>query len=208
MEDKRVKKYLSILISLLLIASFGFAGCTAVQKEVVTAGIDIAPIHTITTEIGTLNLTAYDKDGNVKWQEFARLNALADEGEQLFLNCTLITTGCPTTFYLRLFNDTPAETDTLADLTGEPSTFGYAACEITRDASGWPTLALDSGDYMATSSEETFSASGGSWGPVTYAVLATTSNNTGKLVAYAALSTSRTLANGESLKVVYNLKMQ
>lgn len=158
-------------------------------------------------EAGTFHWKHIAADGTVI-DEWETQNALADEGEQLFLNCTLIATGCPTTFYLRLFNDTPAETDTLADLTGEPSTNGYAASEIPRTDVGWPTLALDSGDYQATSSTETFSASGGSWGPVTYAVLATSSDSSGKLVSYTALSTSRTLASGESLQVTYKLKLQ
>ena len=73
---------------------------------------------------------------------------------------------------------------------------------------GWPTLALDAGDYQATSKQLTFTASGGSIGPVTYAVIATTSDNTGQLLAYAALSQSRTLASGESLTVTYRLKQQ
>jgi hypothetical protein len=163
--------------------------------------------RSVARETGIFQWTHLDASGNVL-DQWTTTNGLADEGEQLFLNCTLIATGCPTTFYLRLFNDTPAETDTLADLTGEPSGNGYAAIEVTRDATGWPTLALDTGDYQATSKTVTFSASGGSWGPVTYAVLATTSNNTGKLVSYTALSTSRTLANGESLQVTYKLKLQ
>jgi hypothetical protein len=161
----------------------------------------------VATETGYFEWKHFDRDGKLIWSDVTT-NGLADEGEQAFLNCTLRATSCPTTFYLRLFNDTPAETDTLADLTGEPSTNGYAAVEITRDATGWPTLALDTGDYQATSKTATFSASGGSWGPVTYAVLATSSDSSGKLISYTALSTSRTLANGESLQVTYKLKLQ
>lgn len=164
-------------------------------------------LSTVGREAGYFEFTAYDRDGNIKWQETTE-NGLADEGEQLFLDCVLRATSCPTTFFLRLYNDTPTETDTLSTLTGEPSTNGYAAQELTRNSSGWPTLALDSGDYQATSATVTFSASGGSWGPVTYAVLATTSNNTGRLVSFTALSTSRTLASGESLQVTYRLKLQ
>lgn len=159
-------------------------------------------------ESGSFHWKHIAADGTVI-DEWDTKNALADEGESIFLDCTLRATSCPTTFYLRLFNDTPAETDTLADLTGEPAgTYAYAAQEMPRTSGGWPTLALDSGDFQATSSTETFSATGGSWGPVTYAVLATTSDNAGKLVSYTALSTSRTLASGESLQVTYSLKLQ
>lgn len=158
-------------------------------------------------EIGTFHWKHIAADGTIL-AEWNTSNALADEGESVFLDCTLRATSCPTTFYLRLFNDTPTETDTLSSLTGEPTTNGYTAQEITRNSSGWPTLALDSGDFQATSSTETFSASGGSWGPVTHAVLATSTDSSGKLIAYTALSTSRTLAAGESLQVTYRLKLQ
>ena len=173
------------------------------------AGRAPAPVQVAAAkEVGYFDFRAYDRDGNLIWQELDRPNGLADEGESIFLDCVLRATNCPTTFYLRLFNDTPGETDTLADLTGEPSTNGYTKQQLTRDATGWPTLALDTGDYQATSATKTFAASGGSWGPVTYCVLATSSDNTGKLVSYVALSQSRTLADGESLQVTYKLKLQ
>lgn len=156
---------------------------------------------------GEFTLTAYSADGRVLWSEVAP-NALADEGEQALLDVVLRAGTAPTQYYLRLFNDTPIETDTLALLTGEPATNGYAGQLIERSNTGWPTLALDAGDYQAVSSEETFTATGGSWGPVTYCVLATTSNNTGKLVSFAALSQARTLADGETLRVTYRVKLQ
>ncbi len=184
-----------LMIALLIGASFALlsAPCYVQQSTI--------------KEIGVLHWKHIAADGTVI-DEWDTHNALADEGESVFLDCTLRATSCPTTFYLRLYNDTPTETDTLSALTGEPTTNGYAAQEITRNSSGWPTLALDSGDYQATSSTETFSASGGSWGPVTYAVLATSTDSSGKLIAYTALSTSRTLASGESLQVTYRLKLQ
>lgn len=158
-------------------------------------------------EQGEFVLTATAPDGSVLWEEQIR-NAFADEGEQLILDVFLRGATAPTQFYLRLYNDTPVETDGLASLTGEPSGNGYAPALIERSATGWPTLALDSGDYQATSKAVTFTASGGSIGPVTYAVIATSSDNTLKLIAYAALSQSRTLADGESLTVTYRLKQQ
>ena len=159
-------------------------------------------------EIGSMDFRCYDKDGNLKWEELNRQNNLADEGEYMFLDVTLRAGTAPSNYYLRLFNDTPIETDTLGSLTGEPTQYGYTAQTVERNTTGWPTLALDSGDHQATSSTETFTASGGSWGPVIYCVLATTVDNSGKLVSYVALSQSRTLANGESLQVTYRLKLQ
>ena len=159
-------------------------------------------------EIGSMDFRCYDKDGNLKWEELNRQNNLADEGEYMFLDVALRNGTAPSNYFLRLFNDTPVETDTLGSLTGEPSGNGYTAQTVERNTTGWPTLALDSGDYRATSSTETFTASGGSWGPVIYCVLATSTDSSGKLVSYVALSQSRTLASGESLQVTYRLKLQ
>jgi hypothetical protein len=163
-------------------------------------------------EIGVFHFTHYSADGRVL-AEWDSPNNLADEGEQAFLDIYLRGATAPTQFYVRLSDATNpcsiADTDTLTTASaGEPSSNGYAASLVERSATGWPTLALDSGDYMATSSVETFSASGGSWGPVNCAFLATTSDNTGKLISYAALSTARTLASGESLQVTYKVKLQ
>lgn len=150
----------------------------------------------------------YDKDGNLIWSCEAP-NSLADQGEQDVLDVYFRGATAPTIFYLRLTNTTPSDTSTLTALSaGEPSGNGYAPQEVERSSVGFPTLALDNGDYQLTSKEVTFSASGGSWGPVAHAFLATTSNNTGKLISYVALSQSRTLQAGESLKVTYKIKLQ
>lgn len=144
-------------------------------------------------------------DGRVLWSETLH-NALSDTGEQRMLETYFRAAATPTNFYIHLADASNpcsvAETDNLATaLTGEPSTNGYASSLVERSATGWPTSALNAGDWRVVSSTETFSASGGSWGPVNCAVLATTSDNTGDHVAYVALSQARTLASGESLDV-------
>lgn len=160
-------------------------------------------------EIGSMTFRCYDAQGNLKWEEIDRPNSLADEGEYLFLDVTLRNGTAPSNYFLRLYNATPGETSTLGGLsTYEPTANGYAAQTVERNTTGWPALALDTGDFQATSKTVTFSASGGSWGPVTYCILATTTDNTGKLVSYVQLSTPRTLATGESLQVTYKLKLQ
>jgi len=156
--------------------------------------------------VGIWHFEHYDKDGNLIWEADSK-NNLADEGEQWVLDSFLRGAAAPTGFYIRLYNDTPVDTDSLSTLTGEPSGNGYQAQLVEASSTGWPTLALDAGDYQATSKEVTFNATGGSWGPVTYAVLATSSDNTGKLIAYVALSQSRTLNDGESLKVTMKIKL-
>ncbi len=152
--------------------------------------------------------THRDKDGNIIWEDIIE-NALADEGEQAMLDVFYRNGAAPTQFYIRLYNDTPVETDTLSTLTGEPAGNGYAPQLVERSNVGFPTIQQDAnGDWQIVSKTVTFSASGGSWGPVTYAVLATTSDNTGKLIAFVALSQSRTLNDGESLDVQLTITQQ
>lgn len=205
----------NLLISLILIAALVVSGCATFtekpgggnrgsQSKVETSGI---------TEIGHFEFIAFNANGQEIWRDEFH-NILSDGGEQSFLDCYLRAQNCPTTFWLRLSNptncgDASAETSSLATIaTSEPTTNGYVKKELTRNTSGWTSLALDSGDYQATAAVQTFNASGGSWGPVTCAFIATTSDNTGVFVASGALSASRTLANGESLQVTYRIKLQ
>lgn len=159
------------------------------------------------SEIGDVDVALHSKEyaelvGDQPWTP----NSFTDELEQDILDVYFRAATAPTEFYIRLCNDTLADTDSLADVIGEPSGNGYTAQLIERSATGFPTLALDGGDYQLTSSTETFTASGGAIGPVTQAYLATTSNNTGLLLNYVALSQSRTLADGESLDATIRIK--
>jgi hypothetical protein len=157
---------------------------------------------------GYFDFEHFDKEGNLIYAEYNVDNQFVDEAEQAILDVFLRGAAAPTAFYLRLYNTPGAtETSTLASLTGEASTGGYAPALIEASAIGWPTLVLDAGDFQATSKEITFTASGGSIGPVDTAVVATSSDNTGLFIAFKALSASRTLADGESLKVTYKMKL-
>lgn len=158
--------------------------------------------------LGIWDFEVKDKDGNLV-EKWSQQNDLADEGENLMLDAFFRGQNNPSGgFYIRLFNDTPVETDGLADLTGEPSGNGYSAEALAQDTTDFPTLELDSGDWRVVSKTVTFTADGGAIGPVTYGVLATSSDNTGKLVAYVPLSVSRTLADGESLAVTITIKLR
>lgn len=159
---------------------------------------------------GVWTFTYKDKDGNVI-ETYTKENALADEGEQDILDRTFRGSAAPASYYVRLYNDTPIETDTLATLVGEPAAGAgtYNSQALALNTTDFPTLALDAGDYMVTSKTITFDATSTGWGPVTYAVLATVATGTtGKLYAYVALSTSRTLAVGETLDVTMSIKLQ
>ena len=188
----KANKILSLLLAIAMLVTF----CLPVMAA-----------DGVMKETGVFELNAYNAQGNLIWTEDIK-NDIANEGQYMFLDVTLRNGTAPAGYYIRLYNTTPTKTSTLSGLTGEPSTNGYAAQAVARNSTGWPTLALDTGDYQGQTLTTTFNATGGSWGPVTYAVLATTSDNTGKLVSFAALSQSRTLASGESLQVTYKLKLQ
>ena len=206
---KRLKIYSALVVLLLAIGYWGLVTQPiTTQRPVLKYPHVVLKTNVDIREIGSMDFRCFDKDGKLKWEELDRQNALADEGEYMFLDVTLRAGSAPSSYYLRLFNDTPVDTDTLGSLTGEPSGNGYTAQTVARNTTGWPTLGLDTGDYQATCATQTFSATGAGWGPVTYCVLASSTDSSGKLVSYVALSTPRTLASGESLQVTYKLKLQ
>lgn len=132
-------------------------------------------------------------------------NALADGGEQAILD-VFFRAGAAPTFAFRLYNDTPIDTDTLSTLVGEVSGSGYGGISVARNTTDWPSLALDGGDYKVTSATKTFTATG-AWTAATQLVLASvTSGTAGTFYAWAPLSQSRTLGNGDSLDVTMGLK--
>lgn len=156
-----------------------------------------------------IHLTPPDQAGWRKeiWKENAH-NNLSDEGEYMVLDSFLRDQGHPAEFHLRMFNDVAVDTDALSSLTGEPGAgSGYSSQLVLRsaNASGWPTLTNDGGDWMAISRQVTFDCTS----PYTsqQVILATTSSNAGKLVSYASLSQARMLASGEQLRVTFRPKL-
>lgn len=202
-------KLKSILISLMCLLLLIMPVAASAEDN----QLSIIPAEAGIQQTGIFHFKHLSAQGQVI-DEWESKNSLADEGEQFFLDVFLRAATGPTQFYIGLTDSTSTcsitDTSTLtsAAALGEPSTNGYARQLVERSATGWPTLALDSGDYQATSSTETFSASGGSWGPVYCAFLGTTTDGTGKLISYTALSTGRTLADGESLQITYRVKLQ
>jgi len=150
----------------------------------------------------------HKRNGQVIWEDSGR-NGLADQGEEAILENYFRgdATYAPTEFYVRLCNDTLVETDTLGTIINEPSGNGYAPQLLERSAVGFPTKELSEGDYRLTSKEITFAASGGDIGPIVTAYLSTTVNNTGKLLAYRALSLTRTVLDGDEMVVQMRIKL-
>lgn len=156
---------------------------------------------------GMFELKCYNA-GVLKWVD-SIFNALTDEGEQNILDTYLRGAVGPTNFYIGLTGMASiGETTTLATLTNEPSGNGYARQIITRTngAGGWPTLGLDAGDYMATSSIVSFQATG-TWSMADKTFMATSNDASGKLISFAALSVPRTLVVNDILDVTYKVKL-
>jgi hypothetical protein len=220
-----MKNFRSAFAALLIFVFIACSGCATTKSETLTTPTkgskgSVEDKKSSLREIGILDFVAYNAEGDVIWTEHIH-NAIADEGEQNALQCWLAGTNCAATnYYLGLSDSTSpcsiAEADNLATAsTGEPSTNGYARQTIAK-ATDWTIAQISSGTdgctetncYRATSATKTFSASGGSWGPVNCAFLGTSSDNTGKHISWAALSTSRTLNTGESLQVTYKIVLQ
>lgn len=148
----------------------------------------------------------FDANGNLIDEKFQK-NSVADGGERWILERAFRSENAG--LYIRLFNDTPTETDTLADLTGEATGGSYVAKSVAVDTTDWPTSELSSGNWRVVSKTFTFTATGSSMSTVTYAVLATSSDNSGLLVAFAALNSggSRTLGINEKLDITFYISL-
>jgi hypothetical protein len=210
-DKPSVKRGVLKMVAGLVIVALSAFGLYSGGKLFVS-GVEETRAALTATWVGDWTFTYRAADGTIK-EQWTQRNALADVGEQRLLETYFRDATEPSAFYLSLSDATNpcsvAETDSLATAnTGEPSTFGYARGLIERSGTGWPTSALDSGDWRVVSSTETFTASGGSWGPVNCAVLQTSTDNTGDHIAFVALSAARTLAAGESLDVSLAIKLQ
>ncbi len=161
-------------------------------------------------------LRCFDRDGKLKWQEHLDQNIWHDEGELSLLSAYFATTyanygAAPANLYLGLdARAAPAEADTLASLTGEPSgANGYARQALATNGtglSGQPfVISQPAAAYQVLSATKTFTATA-DWAAVTRVFLcthltATTSAAGQRLLCTLALSASRTLLNGDSLQV-------
>ena len=88
----------------------------------------------------------------------------------------------------------------------EPSGNGYARQTVASDGTDFP-VAIDAGDYQAKTKTVTFTASGGpipAAGTIDWMFLDT--GGAGKLIAAAALSTARTISDGDSLNTDIAIK--
>jgi len=114
----------------------------------------------------------------------------------------------PANFYLGLASSAPSVGDSLGDV-AEISGQGYARQAIPSDTNGFPTSQADGAGWEHVASQETFTAESGAglpWTGATHWFLATTADDSGKLIASGALAATRTLAAaGDTEKVTATL---
>ena len=148
------------------------------------------------------------RNGELIWEDEGP-NAVSQEGEEALLESFFRgdVTYDPTEFYVRLCNSTPDVTTTLSTVSGEASGNGYAPQLVERSTVGFPTKEINLGAYRLVSKTLSFVASGGSIGPVTNAYLATTSDNTGKFIAFRALSLTRTILDTDTMTIQFRIKI-
>jgi len=128
---------------------------------------------------------------------------LTTEGKESILEAFFrrTTDYIPTQFYIRLCNDTLTASDTLTSILNEPSGNGYSAQLVEASSVGFPTKDTFEGNPRLTSKEVTFTAASGDIGPVNTVFIATTSDNSGKLIGYLDLPISRTILDGDSMVI-------
>jgi hypothetical protein len=172
---------------------------------------------------GYYSVQCFDKSGLLKWTDLCQ-NQLYNEGQYALLDIGLRGGSAPTQWAIGLFDNSlvalPDKDSTLASLdSAGPYEFnnvddpGYSARQqINRDgtASGWPTLELSGDDEQATSKTVTFTATA-DWTHIVNWMFLTTvvsiPDTTGLLISIAELSAERTVLNGDSLNITYNLKL-
>ena len=147
------------------------------------------------------------RNNKVIWEDCDLYNMLHAEGQEMILNAVFAGGSIPSSYYLGLDNRTSlAVTDNLANLLAEPSTKGYV--RFTASASSDFTVAAEtSGNFKSQSVLLTFTAAGGSWGPVKNLFMSSSLDNTGKLISSVALSDPLTLVDGDIINLRINLSL-
>lgn len=149
-----------------------------------------------------------NSDGSVAFEEDFQLNLLADEGEESIINVYFREQSNPSK-YLALLSAAPGETTTMATMTETqtPGSGGYARQQILN--TDWAAPSLDSGDMQSAASQKTFGPCATSAWTVAYVALVTTSTGTGgKFIAAVQLSTTTTVAVGQSFLYTLAAKLQ
>ena len=155
--------------------------------------------------MGTSYKLAHRRGGKVIWESDWLHNSLSDQGEIELLATYFRSQAQRTTLYGRLYGAgfIPDDATLAAPVATEVSGSGYAPVSWTvGDTDFAAPVQVGTGTKVGTttSTTKTFTATG-TWTPAVNLVLATSTDNSGKLVASVPLSTTRTLVNTDTLDV-------
>jgi len=161
--------------------------------------------------IKVLEIWKTDAQGNVVWRDENLYNIFHLSGEEFILRAVFAggvdNAYIPENYYFGLDNRTSlAASDTLETVTAEPNDNGYARVAVSSD--GIFSVSLVGSHYRATGPVISFSADGGSIGPVTKLFLATSNDDSGALIASVPLTQTLTLSDGEGVNVRMGLSLK
>lgn len=150
-----------------------------------------------------------DADGKIIWRQENLHNIFHINGENFMLKALFAGLVLPSNYYFGLDNRaTLQDADTLSTIGAignEPTANGYFRQNVPKSAF---TVAVVGNHNLAQSPIVTFSATGGSWGPVKNLFMATSSDNQGYLISSVPLSQTLTLDNGQSINVRMGLSLK
>lgn len=150
------------------------------------------------------------RDGEVVWEASDLPNTLHRTGELYALRGLFATASQDAVpfYYVGMDNRTDiAVNDTITSLSGEPTVNGYQRQAVSAASGFTVTLNESSGHYEAVSGVLTFTASGGTWGPVLNLFLATSNGNSGLLISSVQMDGTHYVSNGESLTVRLGVRL-
>ena len=135
-------------------------------------------------------------------------NTITEEGAEAYLD-RIFRNNSITGFYVGLCNQVPANADTLASITSEPTvTNGYAREQLQQNSTDWPTIDTENEESYILSKQIDFTASGGAFSTAFSRLFlcSVASGTTGVLYAYsAALTVPVTLADGVTWSAQYQM---
>jgi hypothetical protein len=135
------------------------------------------------------------------------INALVDQGEEYFLKVGIGAQAAAATTYLGLSQSNESTLGEAVALAGinEVTGTGYARKALTSGLSDW-TASQVGGDWQMQSKQLTFTA-GGTWATALSMFLATSSDNSGKVLGTKDLGAARSLIINDVLNCVLTLKL-
>ena len=147
------------------------------------------------------------------WRSENIKNVLHSDGESFILRAAFtggaVSDVIPENYYVGLdARFSLAVSDSIDDLSGEPSTNGYTRQAVS--SSGEFTVSIPDGltNYRATGPIIAFQAEGGSWGPVKNIFLADTATTEGTLICSAELPSQLTVSDGDTITMRIGMSLK